>query len=135
MYITNTTFLFVYGTLLEKSNNDMSKFLNAHAEFVGKGYFNGKLYDVEEYPGAVLSKNINDKVYGSIYEISNAEKVFKVLDAYEGIDLPQTNNDLFKRVVVEAFYEGGRTVKTWVYIYNQPFHHLRLISSGRFIED
>lgn len=134
MYNTRTTYLFVYGTLLEDSKNEMSEFLSKHSEFVGRGFFCGKLYDVEEFPGAVLSDTLQDKVYGKIYEISEAEKVFSILDDYEGIESLETEKGLFKRVVVEAFLEAGHTVKTWVYLYNKSVLNLRLISSGNYLD-
>ncbi|MBD0832764.1 gamma-glutamylcyclotransferase family protein [Aestuariibaculum sediminum] len=126
-------YLFVYGTLLQDCNNEMSQFLQKHAEIVGHGYFCGKLYDVDEFPGAILSEDFSKKVYGNIYKLSNPELVFKVLDEYEGIGAEQTDLDLFKRVKVEAFTEAGHTLKTWVYIYNLPTNQLRLIPSGRYI--
>lgn len=127
-------YLFVYGTLLQDCNNEMSQFLAKHAEFVGKGFFCGRLYDVDEFPGAVSSTDMSKKVYGSIYKIADQELVFKVLDEYEGIAAEQTDLDLFKRIIVEAYFEAGHTVKTWVYEYNLPTTNLRLIPSGRYLE-
>ncbi len=47
--------LFVYGTLLSGVGHSMHRVLARHAELVGEGFFNGRLYRVGHYPGAVPS--------------------------------------------------------------------------------
>lgn len=130
----NSDYLFVYGTLLKDVDNEMSKFLQQHAQFISKGYFNGKLYQVSWYPGAVISNNSSDRVYGHIYKLSNFNYTFKVLDAYEGIDYNNAKNNLFKRESVTAFLETDTEIKTWVYTYNLSTTHLRQIESGDFLK-
>ena len=58
--------LFVYGTLLQKSNQ-YGAYLQKHCTFLQQGKFNGRLYDAGEYPGAVISANTGEFVFGSIY--------------------------------------------------------------------
>lgn len=69
-------YLFVYGTLLRNINNEMSHYLNANAEFVGKGYFNGEMYDIDNYPGAIISDCCSDRVYGHVYKIRDTKSYF-----------------------------------------------------------
>jgi gamma-glutamylcyclotransferase (GGCT)/AIG2-like uncharacterized protein YtfP len=123
----SSDYLFVYGTLMVDADNNMSRFLIKHSEFIEKGYFCGKLYKVNNFPGAVLSDNTSDKVYGSVYKITNKDHVFKVLDAYEGVE-----ENLFKRVIINAFL-NPKSISTWVYLYNQPTKHLKLIASGDYL--
>ncbi|KAA5822285.1 gamma-glutamylcyclotransferase [Algibacter amylolyticus] len=131
----NSDYLFVYGTLLkDTTNNEMSKFLDTHAEFLGRGYFKGRLYKVAWYPGAVNSDNESDKVYGALFKLNNFDSVFKVLDAYEGISENDPDSSLFKRELVTAFLDDGRTLKTWVYLYNQLLDGLPCIESGDFLK-
>lgn len=120
-------YLFVYGTLLQDTNNEMSRFLSNHSRFVSKGYFNGKLYEVNQYPGAILSDYSRDKVYGSLFKITNIHRVFEVLDEYEGVV-----EGLFKRTIINAFLPN-KTVLSWVYLYNQPITHLQIITSGDYL--
>ncbi|SFD05094.1 gamma-glutamylcyclotransferase family protein [Algibacter pectinivorans] len=130
----NSDYLFVYGTLLkDTTNNEMSKFLNANAAFFGRGYFIGKLYKVSWYPGAVISYNETDKVYGALFKLNNFDSVYKVLDAYEGVDENQPDSSLFKRELVTAFLDDGRTLNTWVYLYNQLLDGIPCIESGDFL--
>ncbi|WP_194768523.1 gamma-glutamylcyclotransferase [Tamlana sp. I1] len=127
-------YLFVYGTLLKGVKNDMSRFLAAHAQFVAKGTFQGKLYQVSWYPGAVVSANASEKVYGAVFKIDDFENVFKVLDHYEGIGHVPSASDLFKRESVQAVLVDGTTIETWVYLYNRDVSHLKWISSGDFLK-
>ncbi|WP_242204207.1 gamma-glutamylcyclotransferase family protein [Aestuariivivens insulae] len=127
--MSETNYLFVYGTLLNKANNDMSQFLGQHAMLVGKGYFYGELYLVDWYPGAVKSKQATDKVYGTIYKISEANLVFKVLDDYEGVQ-----EGLYDRVLMDVFIDADTVLNCWVYLYSQPTSNLKRIDSGDFFK-
>ena len=125
----DSNYLFVYGTLLQDFNNAMSRFLTEQASFVAKGYFNGKLFEIDNFPGAILSNLESEKVYGSIYKISDIHKTFEVLDAYEGV-----SDGLYKRLLVEAHLNSGNTEKTWAYIFNHPTNHLKQILSGDYLK-
>lgn len=132
--LMKSEYLFVYGTLLKDFVSDMSKFLEQHSEFVGSGYFNGNLYEISWYPGAVLSDNPNDKVYGHIFKILNAEKTFKVLDDYEGIGDTGEHANEYNRTLIDAYLDSNQPVKTWVYIYNNSTENLKQITSGNYFE-
>lgn len=106
----------------------MSQFLASHAQFIGKGYCYGKLYMVSWFPGAVLSNNTSEKVYGMLFEIKNPGTVFKALDDYEGVD-----EHLFKRVTTTAFV-NNKPIHTWVYVYNLSVVGLKQITSGDFLK-
>ncbi|WP_445736754.1 gamma-glutamylcyclotransferase family protein [Mariniflexile sp.] len=129
----NHNYLFVYGTLLKDFDSYMAKFLETKSEFIGTGYFNGKLYEILWYPGAVLSDNPNDKVFGHIFKILDTEKTFKALDDYEGIGDTGEHANEYKRVLIDAYISENELVKTWVYIYNLPTEQLKLIPSGKYV--
>ncbi|WP_372752468.1 gamma-glutamylcyclotransferase [Mariniflexile sp.] len=126
-------YLFVYGTLLKDFESYMSKFLERNSEFVGEGYFHGNLYKVSWYPGAVLSDNAEEKVYGHIFRILNPEKTFKVLDDYEGIGDTGEHANEYTRTLIEASLDNKESVKTWVYLYNLPTTSLKHIVSGKYV--
>ncbi|NCO63531.1 MAG: gamma-glutamylcyclotransferase [Flavobacteriales bacterium] len=128
----NSEYLFVYGTLLKDFNSDMAHFLATHSEFVGTGYFNGRLYEVDWYPGAITSENPSEKVYGHIFKIFDTKMIFEVLDTYEGIGETSEYPNEYTRTLIKATLETGECLKTWVYMYNQPFQHLKRIDSGDF---
>jgi len=127
-------YLFVYGTLMRGYNHEMAHFLNNHSEFVGNAYFNGRLYEVAGFPGAVLSNNTSEKVYGQVFMLNDAEKVFRVLDVYEGIENTGLEPDLYKRLKVKTYLDVSEAMDVWVYIYNLPTQDLRLIPSGKYLE-
>ena len=129
-------YLFVYGTLLKGFNSYMSKFLDKNSEFVGEGYFNGKLFKVSWYPGAVLSKIASERVYGHIFKIHDHIKTFKILDDYEGVGEASTEYpNEYRRELIETFLNDGTILRTWVYLYNNPTDHLRLIASGDYLKE
>jgi gamma-glutamylcyclotransferase (GGCT)/AIG2-like uncharacterized protein YtfP len=111
----------------------MSKFLEKNAEFIGEGYFYGKLYKISWYPGAILSQDANNKVYGHIYKVKDEEKTFKILDDYEGITETAEFPNEYKRVLTDAFFKTDEILKTWVYIYNLETTGLTQITSGNFL--
>jgi gamma-glutamylcyclotransferase (GGCT)/AIG2-like uncharacterized protein YtfP len=123
----------VYGTLLKDFESYMSKFLEKNSIFIGTGYFNGKLYEISWYPGAVLSSVPTDKVFGHIFKILNKEKTIQILDEYEGIVETAEHLNEYKRELIEAYLDSNETLKTWVYIYNNSTENLKVIASGNYL--
>ncbi|WP_223550424.1 gamma-glutamylcyclotransferase [Aestuariivivens sp. NBU2969] len=121
-------YLFVYGTLLSNANNDMSRFLLQYAKFVGKGFFYGRLYRVDWYPGAILSEKKDEKVFGHVYRILKESPLFETLDAYEGVE-----EGLYLRLLTNAYLYNGTECNCWVYMYNQSTQGLKRIVSGDFL--
>jgi gamma-glutamylcyclotransferase (GGCT)/AIG2-like uncharacterized protein YtfP len=126
-------YLFVYGTLLPEFKNEMSAFLKDHSRLVGDGSFQGCLYEIEGYPGAISSDDENDRVYGCLFEISDIQNLFKVLDAYEQCRECDLRPHLYRREKVLIDCTGGQDVLAWTYIYNLGVENLLLISSGDYL--
>ena len=72
------------------------------AVFVGTGFFQGKLYDIGRYPGAIRSRRNTDRVIGEIYQFSEPRRALEILDEYEG--------HRFKRKRVTIFQEDGKSI-------------------------
>jgi len=125
-------YLFVYGTLLDKQN-EFGAYLNDNCTFYTNGKMPGKLYDLGEYPGAILADEENKFVYGKIYQLSNTEKVLELLDDYEGVGPDQEQPNLFIRELIDVSIPGGK-IKCWVYIYNLPVDGLDAIGSGVYLK-
>jgi gamma-glutamylcyclotransferase (GGCT)/AIG2-like uncharacterized protein YtfP len=124
--------LFVYGTLLNE-DNEYAVYLKNHSRFYSNGKIKGKLFDIGEYPGAVLSSNSEDYIYGSILEVDHPENVFPVIDDYEGYGNDQSMPNEFIRLPVEI--ETSLTsINCWIYVYNLPIAGLKLIESGRYLK-
>jgi gamma-glutamylcyclotransferase (GGCT)/AIG2-like uncharacterized protein YtfP len=116
--------LFVYGTLLKILNRPMHQVLASHANFVGPAGFQGKLYDLGNYPGAVPSKKASDKIRGEVYRMQNPEGIFRLLDEYEGKE--------FRRERVLISLENGKKVFSWIYLYKRPTNGLKVMPSGDY---
>lgn len=127
-------YLFVYGSLLKDFDSYMSKFLTRNSEFMGTGYFNGRLYEISWYPGAVLSEVPSEKVFGHLFKIHNEEKTFQILDDYEGIGTTSQHPNEYKRVLIGVYLDSNDTINTWVYVYNLSTTHLKLITSGNYLK-
>lgn len=80
-----TNLIFVYGTLRNQSDSQMSKWLASRATRVGKAKVQGKLYLIDYYPGMKASNRKDDWVVGEIYQLSEFEDNIHCFDEYEGI--------------------------------------------------
>ena len=129
-----TDYLFVYGTLGRNIGHVMHRHLVAHADYAGEGSFNGVLYRVAHYPGAVTSSDPADIVHGELYRLRDADALFAVLDPYEscGPNDPKPTKYVRERTTIHR--PGGGAVTAWIYLYNRDVSGLARIASGRFSE-
>lgn len=126
-------YLFVYGTLRKCFDHPMHQSMIRYAEYHSAGLMNGKLYDLGNYPGMVYSNADNCSVTGDIYIIKDREKLFWVLDSYEGISESGHVNDEYIRVKREADRaDTDEALVCWVYLYNRNPQHFRRILSGDY---
>ena len=126
--IINPEYIFVYGTLRRDTNSEMHHLLAKHAEFVDTAAFRGKLYKIDDYPGAVPSDDPNDIVHGEVYLLHQPDVVLPHLDYYEefGPEFPEPNE--YSRRKQTVLLKDGHIVTGWVYVYNHPTEGLELIS-------
>jgi len=124
--------LFVYGTLLQ-SSNPFGSYLQNNSKWLCTGKFRGLLYDIGEYPGAVINVYAETYVWGNLVSLTHSEHAFRILDEYEGFgsEFPEPNE--FIRQVIEVKTETD-TVQSWTYLYNLPVTGLRRIESGNYEE-
>ncbi|MFZ2406958.1 MAG: gamma-glutamylcyclotransferase family protein [Methylobacter sp.] len=130
----NPDTIFVYGTLGRGANSEMHQLLTKYAEFVDDASYQGRLYKIDYYPGAVPSDDPNDAVLGEVYQLHRADVALPLLDRYEefGPDFPEPNEYIRRKQTV--LFKNGRTVTAWVYVYNRPTEGLELIKSANFIQ-
>lgn len=121
-----TNFLFVYGTLRRESKQPSHRLLAERGTFIGEGKFQGKLYDLGRFPGAVPSERKSDRVAGEIYRLHDPREAFEVLDDYEG--------RLFRREVRPVRLPGGRRIAAWIYLYVGALGSSALIQSGDYLK-
>ena len=119
-------YLFVYGTLRSQMNDPLHGLLEKHAVLVGTGSFQGKLYDLGRYPGAIPSHGKTDRVLGEIYRFSEPQRALEILDEYEG--------HRFKRKRVTIIQADGKSITSWIYLYVRSVTRRARIQAGDYVQ-
>ncbi len=111
----------------------MNRALESHATHAGPGYFPAKLYDLGSYPAAVPD-NEGGMVTGDLYRLHRPERIFPLLDRYEGCtDMDGSEAD-YRREVKRVQLPDGESVHAWVYLYNRPTDGLKVIPGGDYLQ-
>jgi gamma-glutamylcyclotransferase (GGCT)/AIG2-like uncharacterized protein YtfP len=127
--------LFVYGTLRKGNANEMAEYLHKHAEFLSDGWFRGRMYMISYYPGVVASDEKNDRVYGEIYRLHDAQTALTILDAYEECIAQHAQPAEYKRVTANIDSVDGHVPKSvWIYLYQWPTVDKVMIQEGDFMK-
>ena len=124
-------YLFVYGTLLDETN-PYGIFLKENSAFFCEGRLNGELYDIGNYPGALLTDRPGNFVHGAVFKMNDEAEVLKELDDYEGFGDAFTQPNEFIRKLVQITTKNG-ILPCWIYLYNHPTSSLTRIYSGKYI--
>jgi gamma-glutamylcyclotransferase (GGCT)/AIG2-like uncharacterized protein YtfP len=124
--------LFVYGTLLDE-DNEYAIYLKSNSRYYSLGKLKGKLYNLGEYPGAILHDESGGYIQGSVLQIDDPVKILPVIDYYEGFGEKESQPNEFIRVSAEVETDIGPVI-CWVYLYNLPVTGLALIENGRYIK-
>ncbi|NCD70386.1 gamma-glutamylcyclotransferase family protein [Mucilaginibacter agri] len=118
-------YLFVYGTLLKDFKHKARFPVEEHLQFISEATVKGALYDLGNYPGYV--EEPTGDVKGEIYLVSEIDKVFEILDEYEGLF---DNEPEYIRKKKEIEIPNGETIESWIYIYQQAIRpeHKRIMN-------
>jgi len=125
------SYLFVYGTLMDESN-PYGAYLKENSSLLAEGKFKGELYDIGNYPGAILNPDAAGFVHGSIFTLDDPAPVLSELDEYEGYGEAFLQPNEFIRAVITVETSKG-PVNCWVYLYNRPIKPSQRIQSGKYI--
>jgi gamma-glutamylcyclotransferase (GGCT)/AIG2-like uncharacterized protein YtfP len=125
-------YFFVYGTLRQSKRSAMSHWLAKNGRCIGGARFQGKLFMVAHYPGAVDSDAHNAWVHGEVYELPNQASIWQYVDDYEGCGPQSAQPPLYRRERKTVILQDGTPVDAWVYLYNRPTDGLPEIPSGEF---
>ena len=125
-------YLFSYGTLLpEYAPGEISSTVRG-LECVGSAFVLGRLYDLGEYPGAILDPTSQMKVVGKVFALPEDQNVLKSLDSYEGFKPEDLKHSLFVREQTTVTLDGGGKLSCWIYVYNQDLNDALLVASGDY---
>jgi gamma-glutamylcyclotransferase (GGCT)/AIG2-like uncharacterized protein YtfP len=124
--------VFFYGTLRTGFDRTARAEVDALLRFSGRAWINAKLFDLGIYPAAVPATDA--RVWGEVFEISDAATVLAALDRIEGYRPAEPERSLYNRVRVTATLDDGRAEDVWVYFYNAPLGRAPRITSGDYLE-
>ena len=101
-----------------------------------EGYVRGRLYDLGEYPCAVLDSDCEDRVFGTLYRLPDDPSILRMLDAFEGFDEGAPDQSEFVRVLCVVTLKSGTVSGTirdaWVYVCPRTPKPERLVPGGKF---
>lgn len=127
-------FLFVYGTLRRAFAHPMHAVLIADSEYVGIACYQGELYRISHYPGAVSADNPAQQVVGEVYQLLKPAQTLAELDCYEECSAEFPAPHEYRRELQKVTLANGNTVSAWVYLYNRDTNGLQRIASGDFMQ-
>jgi gamma-glutamylcyclotransferase (GGCT)/AIG2-like uncharacterized protein YtfP len=124
--------VFFYGTLRTGFNRTTRAGIDEFLKFAGRGWIQGKLFDLGIYPAAVPAGD--GRVWGEVFEIGDAPRVLAALDRIEGHRPADPERSLYNRVRVSVTLDDGHIDEAWVYFYNAPLGRAPRIPSGDYVE-
>lgn len=122
--------LFIYGTLHpERAPREIAP-VARRLRPLGAATIRGRLVDLGEYPGLLLADAAATAapsaeaptVPGELFEVPDAATL-AALDRYEDFRPNDPEASLFLRVEAEVTTRDGRTLKCWVYAYNDGVYN------------
>lgn len=125
-------YLFLYGTLLPEYAPDEIASKVQRLRCVGSASVRGRLYDLGQYPGAILDASTGTRIYGQLFVLPPDQTVLRALDAYEGFEPDDIESSLFVRQKVEGILSDGRAIPCWIYVYNRDPGTAPLVSGGDY---
>lgn len=126
-------YLFVYGTLRRGAKHPMQQAMLRYTHFFMSGEVNGQLYSLGTYP-ALLLREPAYPVLGELYQITDADKLWPLLDQYEGIGSGFTEPYEYRKAQVSVTCADGMQRLAIAYLYNGEPTGLTLINSGDFLQ-
>lgn len=124
--------VFVYGSLRSGFHHPAFEYISRYFSFVGKAKVKGAIYDAGDYPAAVPATE-ESFIIGELYQIKNEDEfnwAIAQLDDYEGSNVEEGEQPLFKRELTDVYTDDSTNAKAWVYWYNGDIAGKIIITSG-----
>jgi gamma-glutamylcyclotransferase (GGCT)/AIG2-like uncharacterized protein YtfP len=123
---------FFYGTLMTGFDRRRRIGMDPRMTFRARGWIRAALFDLGIYPAAVPAEN--GRVWGEVFELTDAEDVLRALDEIEGYRPGEPDSSLYVRSLVPVHLPDDTTEQAWVYFYNAPLGKAPRIDSGDYLE-
>jgi gamma-glutamylcyclotransferase (GGCT)/AIG2-like uncharacterized protein YtfP len=88
------------------------------------------LYDLGEYPGAIVTPASKSLIRGEVFELPATPATLRALDEYEEFNYLNEDQSLFVRRRVRATLPDSRQVDCWIYVYNRDPGAAQLLADG-----
>src|ERR1700758_5593852 len=124
--------LFVYGTLSPRHAPPEIAATVRRLRPVGQASVRGRLYDLGEYHGAVLSKNSRTVIRGEVLELPGDKGTLSSLDDYEVFAPNKRASSLFLRRAWPVTMDDGTRLQCWVYVYKGTMKDVQPVRNGRY---
>ncbi len=125
-------YLFIYGTLLpEYAPGEIAGTVN-RLSCLGEASVPGRLYDLGEYPGAVLDPSAKTKIFGRVYELPDEADTLRALDSHEEFYPNDLGKSLFVRKRATVTLNNSESLPCWVYVYNRDIGGAKLLADGSY---
>lgn len=128
--------LFVYGTLRQSiaPSREIRHLLHHETEFLGTATVAGRLYNIGNYPGLILTEDPGEIVSGELYKIRDKRVVLNTFDQYEGSVEPFPKPWEYQRVKTEVTTDEGAKILSWLYTYQWDVKEEMRIPSGDYLD-
>lgn len=104
----------------------------AKLRLYGEGSVRGVLYDLGDYPGAVLNPASKSSVHGTGFQLPDTSTVLDALDRYEDYDPASPGTSQFVRKLCSVTLYDGAVVACWIYEFNGNTKGTPIIASGHY---
>ncbi len=129
---TDGQILFVYGTLMKELQSPAHCQLLQSTSFLGRGCFPGRLYEVNNYPGAVLDESSPVSVSGQLFLIPD-QATLLALDSYEECSDDDPLPHEYSRTRITIKCDNDHNLLAWTYLYRLPTETLIEIPNGDYL--
>jgi gamma-glutamylcyclotransferase (GGCT)/AIG2-like uncharacterized protein YtfP len=123
--------LFVYGSLRSGFRNPVYQYLTQYFHLLGEAVVKGQFFDNGSHPVAIPT-NKEHFITGELYMVNNQEEfawAMEQLDDYEGLNVEEGEQPLYRRELVDAF-QSGLASKAWIYWFNHSVDGMPAIETG-----
>ena len=113
--------LFLYGTLHPDRAPAEIASAARRLTSIGRGTIRARLYNLGEYPGAILADDTDPAarpIPGEVFLVPDATTL-SALDAYEGYRPGSPTDSLFLRTETVVTFDDGSRKSCCVYVYNR----------------
>ena len=127
-----TDYLFLYGTLLPDYAAEEAADIVRLFKHIGSAYVTGRLYDLGDYPGAILDQSSETSICGELVALPQGHNLIEELDRYEEFDPSNPEGSLFIRKRTNVILASGETVPAWIYVYNRDPGNAPVVRGGDY---